>query len=119
MLRDLVFAFQAHEYVTICFHGHLAFNNSYMWRSATPIAADFATRDNVHVKVRGLLTCNDTVVLNQVKPIGVVCEHKCIGGSADSMNYGVCLFICEVEKSWGMTPKLKPKWDLHGWRDKN
>ena len=70
MLCDLVFAFQAHEYVTICFHGHLALDNCYMWRSAAPIAADFATWHHMHVNVRGVLTGNDTVVLNQVFPSG-------------------------------------------------
>ena len=68
----------------------------------------------MHMEVRSNLTSNHAVVLNQVKAIGVVCTHKCFGGPADSMNYGHCLFIGEIEKSRGMRswnyvdlPKLK------------
>ena len=103
MLCDLIFAFYGNTYVTVCFDGHPALDDSYMWRSATPSAADVATRNNVHVEVRGALTRNNTVVLYQVYPVWVVGLDKCFRCSTDCVHNRSRLFLGEIEYGRSVT----------------
>ena len=101
----LVLPFQAYAHVTVRSRWSLSLDHCDMRRSVAPIATDLAPRHHVHMEVRSILTGDHAVVLNQVKPVGVVCLHKGIGHPADSMNHGDCLFIREIWESWGMTPR--------------
>ena len=69
-----------------------------MWRTVSPIAADFAPRHHVHMKMRCALSGNHAIFLNEVEPIRVVCSNNGIGGPVDSMNYSDRLFIRKVEQ---------------------
>ena len=105
MACNFVLSFQAYAHIAVRSCWSLPLYHRDVRRSVSPIATKHAPRHDVHMKVRSILTGDHAVVLNQVKPIGVVCLHKGIGHPADSMNHGDCLFVREVEKSWGMTPR--------------
>ena len=104
MVSDFVLSFQAYAHITSRTCRSLSLQYRNVRRAVSPFAAELAPRRHVHVKMRGVLTGDHSVVLNQVKPIGVVCLHNGIGHPADSMNDGDGLFVREVEKSRGMTP---------------
>ena len=69
-----------------------------MGRTASPIAAGFPARHNVHMKMRDALTSNHAVVLNQVEPVGVVSPDEGVGSPAGGTHHSGRLFIREVEQ---------------------
>ena len=101
---DLALSFQAYKHIAARLCWSLPLDGSYVRRPVSPVAADFATRHDMHVEMRCGLTGNYAVVLDQVKPIWVVCSHKGISDSADRVHDGDRIVVRQVERRRSVAP---------------
>ena len=74
-----------------------------MWRPVTPVAAHPATGDDVHVEVRGVLSCYDSVILNEIQSFRIVRSDESVGHPSHGPYDSDCLFVRQIKESWGVT----------------
>ena len=74
-----------------------------VWRPVSPIAAHSSPGDDVHVEVWCVLSCNDTVILNEIQAFRIVRSDESVGHPSHGPHDGDCLVVRQIKESWGVT----------------
>ena len=59
--------------------------------------------DDVHVEVWCVLSCNDTVILNEIQAFRIVRSDESVGHPSHGPHDGDCLVVRQIKESWGVT----------------
>ena len=102
-LSNLVLAFEANSHIMRRFRRFFPFEYRNVWRPVSSIAAHSSPGDDVHVEVWCVLSCNDTVILNEIQAFRIVRSDESVGHPSHGPHYGDCLVVRHIKESWGVT----------------
>ena len=104
LLGNFKLAFETDGHIMRRSSRFLPFEYRNTWRPVAPVAAHPAAGDDVHVEVWCVLSCNDTVILNEIQAFRIVRSDESVGHPSHGPHDGDCLVFRQVEQGWSVAP---------------